>query len=152
MQTFMPMTTGWFPGMRYGLGLMNNSGTFHSSSSPVVDGKYLGLIEHPGEDYGSAAPLNSCNAALGLCVNLATNALYGMNCSQPAAYAQNFRARSVVHCAVYAELYDLVTGGKAGKIDCQSSELGLGRSFATRPHMSGGASVAAADSYICLQH
>lgn len=150
MQAFVPMTTGWFPGMQYGLGLMNSTNAFQGSRWPVaVKSEYLGVIEHPGEDYGSAAPLNSCNAALGLCVNLATNALYGMNCSQPESYGLNFQARSAAHCAVYAALYDLVTGGGAGQIECgQSSEAGSRR-------LRGGAAAAAGnaatgDSYVCL--
>ena len=105
MQQFVPFSTGFAPGLLYGLGLMK--GDFFPSAG--VDKKYTTIIGHAGQDYGSGANLHYWNEALDFSISLLTNAAIGSNCSLPMTENRNFQA--LVGCEVYSAALAFLTDG-----------------------------------------
>eukprot|EP00929_Paragymnodinium_shiwhaense_P050971 TRINITY_DN2565_c0_g2_i1.p1 TRINITY_DN2565_c0_g2~~TRINITY_DN2565_c0_g2_i1.p1 ORF type:complete len:554 (-),score=76.76 TRINITY_DN2565_c0_g2_i1:328-1938(-) len=117
MMHFEPFTTGFAPGLPYGLGLM-------ASKLPTADGQGELMIGHAGQDYGSGAPVAHFFPAWNVSVAIVTNTLIGMNCSlstnNPADFQQNVYAHETVACKVLDAVLQNVSKGKASKVICNA--------------------------------
>jgi len=113
MNNVRPLTIGWSEGLQYGLGLM------HVDLFPTdpTDDKYTTMVGHAGQDYGSGAPIHYYNRELDASVVIATNSLYGMNCSI-AHLADNAQFATDTACHVWSEVMYALTNGSSGRLDC----------------------------------
>ena len=123
MKRMKKMTTGYYPGEFYGLGLQVDS--FFASANVSANLTYF--LGHGGEDYGSQAKLNHCNPELGVCVTIATNSRAGLNCSHPDVPGLNPRDRALdatekTGCLVWNAVLAVATNGTAGELDCGSAD------------------------------
>ena len=76
MMANQPLSKGWSPGLKYGLGLMQQR-------IPVEADPYnqTYTIGHGGCDYGSIALLNGFNHVHNFSISFATNTVSGQNCT-----------------------------------------------------------------------
>eukprot|EP00040_Diaphanoeca_grandis_P021185 m.112851 g.112851 ORF g.112851 m.112851 type:complete len:518 (-) comp28222_c1_seq2:50-1603(-) len=73
----IPLTKGWSPGLKYGLG-MNHYAPFTTK----VDGQNLTwTIGHGGADWGSLAAISGYNPKFNVSISFASNSVAPMNCS-----------------------------------------------------------------------
>eukprot|EP00929_Paragymnodinium_shiwhaense_P050969 TRINITY_DN2565_c0_g1_i1.p1 TRINITY_DN2565_c0_g1~~TRINITY_DN2565_c0_g1_i1.p1 ORF type:complete len:535 (-),score=39.77 TRINITY_DN2565_c0_g1_i1:455-2059(-) len=118
MMHFDPFTTGFAPGLPYGLGLMK-------SKFPTRNGHGEPMIGHAGQDYGSGAPIAHFFPNWNVSVAITTNTLIGMNCSlsprHPAGFSLNVIAHELVACKVLDAVLQNVSNGKASKLICDLS-------------------------------
>jgi len=116
MTEFKPMTTGWFPGMPYGLGLM-------ITGYPSVHGGYEAFVGHGGEDWGSGASVAGVHSQLGYGIAVTTNSNYGMNCSLP-DLTENFYGSNSPTCQIIDALHSVLQkhGRNASRLDCSKSQ------------------------------
>eukprot|EP00929_Paragymnodinium_shiwhaense_P072655 TRINITY_DN36880_c0_g1_i1.p1 TRINITY_DN36880_c0_g1~~TRINITY_DN36880_c0_g1_i1.p1 ORF type:complete len:537 (-),score=68.16 TRINITY_DN36880_c0_g1_i1:284-1894(-) len=116
MVHFDPLTTGFAPGLPYGLGLMY-------SALKTVDGRGEAMIGHAGQDYGSAASIAHFIPAWNVSVAIMTNTVFGMNCSlappgHPEVFSLNFKAHEITACHVLDAVLQSVSQGQASRLDC----------------------------------
>ena len=118
MMHFQPLTTGFAPGLPYGLGLMPVQGLRNGSDT---DKAKASLIGHGGEDYGSQG-MPGYNAFFDFGFTPATTSIFGMNCSLGALkFTENVHAPSLVSCMAYQIILDIVAGQRnttAPFMDC----------------------------------
>jgi len=112
MTTFDPLTTGFAPGMPYGLGLMELYDTWPTEISDYA------WIGHAGQDYASSCPLCGYNTKYKFGVAVAVNFLHGMNCSSTAAIQKQGNAPQHAQCRVHNAIVSLLSNGKAPKLPC----------------------------------
>jgi hypothetical protein len=78
MMLNIPLTNGWSPGLRYGLGLMQTRLVL------AVDPDNLTwTVGHGGCDYGSIALVSGYNGRFNFSLSIASNGVAGLNCSAP---------------------------------------------------------------------
>jgi CubicO group peptidase (beta-lactamase class C family) len=111
MTQFDPLTTGFAPGLPYGLGLMSLFKTF-----PDPDFESIG---HAGQDYASGAPLSEYNVKYKFGAAVTTNSFTGMNCTN---LAHQGSAGGHAGCRVRNVIINILSNGTAKLHNCDSHE------------------------------
>eukprot|EP00039_Didymoeca_costata_P022153 m.3875 g.3875 ORF g.3875 m.3875 type:complete len:600 (-) comp2844_c0_seq1:3-1802(-) len=117
----VPLTNGWNPGLRYGLGMSE----YHVAQDC---GNHTWILGHGGADWGSIAEIAGYNLRYNLSINIATNGVAGMNCSadyrtqfpmRPGAiYSEEFYTHG--SCIIYDAVLRAITGSEQPIINCTS--------------------------------
>jgi len=115
-----PLTSGWDPGLRYGLGLS----WYHLTGDPA---NLTVGVGHGGSDYGSLGHLACYNTRFDFGISIATTSVSGMNCSREyreeypvvpgSVYNQRYYEDDVT-CRVYDAVLQVVTDGTAERLNC----------------------------------
>ena len=113
MTQFDPLTTGFAPGLPYGLGLMSLFKTF-----PYPDPDFES-IGHAGQDYASGAPLSEYNVKYKFGAAVTTNSFTGMNCTN---LAHQGSAGGHAGCRVRNVIINILSNGTAKLHNCDSHE------------------------------
>ena len=113
MTQFQGLTTGFAPGLPYGLGLMS----FYKTWPAVFpDFEWIG---HAGQDYASGCPLCGFNVKYKFGVAVTTNSISGMNCSDVLNLRDQKQAQSTVSCHVHNAMVQFMSKGAATLLNCR---------------------------------
>eukprot|EP00040_Diaphanoeca_grandis_P044761 m.13476 g.13476 ORF g.13476 m.13476 type:complete len:492 (-) comp9745_c0_seq1:116-1591(-) len=114
-----PLTNGWSPGLRYGLGLSH----YKSSGDP---NNYTTIVGHGGADWGSISHFAGYNLKFNFTVCIATSSVSGLNCSKEyrdkypippgSVYAETFYDDVV--CEVFDSVFQAMTNGSIEHLEC----------------------------------
>lgn len=116
-----PLTNGWSPGLKYGLGLSH-----YGLGARIDPENATNLIGHGGADWGSVAHFSGLNVKHNFSICFAANSVSGLNCSKEyqdvyalppgEQYAEKFYYTGV--CEIYDAILQIMSHGTAMHLKC----------------------------------
>eukprot|EP00812_Abedinium_dasypus_P003750 NODE_1463_length_1136_cov_330.506938.p1 GENE.NODE_1463_length_1136_cov_330.506938~~NODE_1463_length_1136_cov_330.506938.p1 ORF type:complete len:300 (+),score=65.98 NODE_1463_length_1136_cov_330.506938:151-1050(+) len=123
MRNMTPLTTGFNPGMPYGLGLTEWFGGFPNKHEDYE------LVGHPGVDTASSCPLCGYNTKYKFGFATSLNSDTTNNCSNLADGGAQVLYGNIVSCAVYNAVVGEFSDGQAMPVSC--GEMNTARPMAS---------------------